>query len=159
VIVAAAIYAEYRCCYLPAVCNRVEKEAQATTIRALDLGSYRSASIARVTIDRLNRCAESWPTDVGGLMILAANQQILGRPDQAAQTYQSALIYDKRPELYLNLGLALAQAGRRDEARTALIRAAVFAPAMADEIPDAQLKSEVQSAVAARDAQIRGMRP
>jgi len=111
---------------------------------------------ARLTLEQLEKYRGMCPNDAAILMLIAANEQIRGRPDRAVESYRSALRFDRRPELYLNLGQALAQMHKRSEAREALLRAAIFAPVMAEEIEDIDLKAEVQRAVVERDAKIRG---
>ena len=134
----------------------VKSLAKEATIRAVQQEPVRSARTARATMDRLSLCRKLCSSDVAILMIIAANQGLLGENQLSAESYQRALQYDRRPELYLNLGLVMLDMHQREEARQVLTKAVAFAPEMAEEISDPQLKAEVQKAAAARDARIRG---
>ena len=64
--------------------------------------------------------------DIDYLMMRAANDRVLGNYEEARATYQEALRYDRRPELYYELGTTDLQLGRRDEGLDALYQAVLF---------------------------------
>ena len=100
---------------------------------------YYAVQLARKNAERVEPCIPQAPFMIDLYMIAALDRRVLGQYDQAARLYQRALEYDRRPELYLQLGLTDLQMNRRPEARKALERAILFAPSMLDEIDDAEI--------------------
>lgn len=62
---------------------------------------------------------------------------LLGRPEEAVEAYARALAIEPRPEIYLNLGRALAASGDEAAALDAFERAIVLAPGMLSQVPAA----------------------
>jgi tetratricopeptide (TPR) repeat protein len=84
------------------------------------------APIARANLVTLADCLQRRPGDVDFLMMRAANDRLLGNYADARSTYQEALRYDRRPELYYELGSVELQLGHRDEALETLYQAVLF---------------------------------
>jgi tetratricopeptide (TPR) repeat protein len=144
------VYALYTYAYLPLHCNIVEMQVETRTVNAYRApGSIRSEIVARNNLEDLRACSAAQPTNVNDAMLTAANFDVLGRNDLAVQQYQKALLYDRRPEIYLNLGLDLLQMGRGAEAQRALVTASLFNPELIDEIPYDDVRASVQREVSA----------
>src|SRR5512132_1561082 len=114
------------------VCARTENRTRtAFSNRVSDQNAH---ILARTSIDEIKPCLESDPTNVALYMIEAANFRILNRPEDAIAVYSRALQYDRRPELFLNLGLVQLETGRREEAIRNLELAVRFNPHVDSEI-------------------------
>jgi tetratricopeptide (TPR) repeat protein len=150
-----AIYLAYAFCWAPAICNHIERRLQALVMTAVDASAYRAPVLARTILDGVRECHDRCAPNTDIAMIKAASERLVGRPADAVRTYQSALRYASRPELYLNLGLALAEDHRREEAVKALMTAIEAAPSFSDGIPDGELKFNVENAIRERNRQLR----
>jgi Tfp pilus assembly protein PilF len=80
-------------------------------------------------------------------MDLAGSYRALDMNEKATSTYRTALSYDRRPELYFNLGQTLLTMGQKQAGIQNLITACLYDPVYYDEISQEQL--EVKSAVRA----------
>jgi len=151
VIVTASVllYALHEYCYVPLRCNVIEKQTEARTSRAYQsIGTRRANMMARKSLDDLKPCARACRTNVNYYMIKAADFRILGQSAAAVQEYERALHYDRRPELYFNLGLMLLETDRAAGER-ALVTAGLFNPATLEEIPYEDVRNEVKREVSA----------
>jgi tetratricopeptide (TPR) repeat protein len=90
------------------------------------------------------------PTSVDCRFILGSNLRLLFRHDEAVRVYREALDYDRRPELYLNLGMALVEAGRTEEAMEPLVLAGVFEPMYIPQIYPDEIRMRVDDIVSKR---------
>jgi tetratricopeptide (TPR) repeat protein len=85
---------------------------------------------------RLLRDAERRdPSELGVATALAGQYMLLEQYDQAIAEYRELLEREPRPEIYLNLGRALRESGRDDEARDAFEKAVRLAPGLRSELP------------------------
>jgi O-antigen ligase len=103
-------------------------EQMASAGRAVDLlmaGNFRLLREA----ERLD------PSEVGIAAALAGQYMLLEQWDQAIGEYRELLEREPRPEIYLNLGRALREASRDDEARDAFEKAVRLAPRLRSELP------------------------
>jgi tetratricopeptide (TPR) repeat protein len=140
VIPAAALLAApwliYHLCYLPYRCNRQVGIAKAQTERAWERsGEIDAAIMARNLVAQMRGCVEQMPGCLGcypepvvAYMIIGANLRILKLPDQALAAYRQALAIDRRPELYLQMGNSLMEAGNREAALRYFTLAVTFNP-------------------------------
>jgi len=147
VVAVGAGYFVYNCCWKRFLCNRTELRLQSrveSTLKIMD--EPKARFIARQTLDHVSTCMEVTPGNVNLYMIRAAALRILGRPAEAIADYQHALTLDRRPEIYVNLGGALEEAGREDEAIRESIVGVFLQPAMLDAAPDA-LKLKIDGAI------------
>jgi tetratricopeptide (TPR) repeat protein len=147
-VVAVLICALYAYCYMPLHCNILEKQIEARTLNAYRTpGTMGSQILARTNLEDLRMCSSTDRTNVNDYMIEAANLELLGRTGAAVQHYESALLYDRRPEIYLNLGLDLLEMGNAAAGERALVTAALFNPALIAEIPYDNVRASVQRQV------------
>jgi tetratricopeptide (TPR) repeat protein len=113
------------------------------------------AERTRANVERIQQALRLAPADVDLYMELAAEYRMLGRLDDAASSYRNALRYDRRPEIYRNLGEVDASLGDRDAAVDDFAHALAFAPSEEDLIPnyllpDVRRRAAVIVAAAAR---------
>lgn len=134
VIAAAAAWLVVHVCYYPWICNNEKATAHRTLERLYAHSDEVTARIAaRRVIETMDRCIATNPADVGQSMIRGAALRMLGRPGEAADEYRRALRYDRRPELYLNLGLSHLESGNEDAAVNQLVLASLtFRPYLFD---------------------------
>lgn len=154
-IAGGALWLSYAFCWAPAVCNRIEARLQTLAMTAADSEGYRTAILARAILDGVRECDDRCVPNTNIAMIKAVGERLVGRPADAVRTYQAALRYANRPELYLNLGNTLAQDDRPSEALPALLKAVKAAPGYADDIIDGELKLNVEEIVSERSARLR----
>lgn len=137
VLIAAAGFAVHRWCWLPYRCNQIEKAALRTTERTLEVGGgYTETVRARATAQRVLGCIEHVPTNVNLYMIVAANYRALGRYEDAIAMYRAALRYDRRPELYLNIGESYLAMGNANEAHRYFVATALFRIGIFKNVPE-----------------------
>jgi len=67
-------------------------------------------------------------------MVLGASLRQLGRNREAIAAYEAALQFDRRPELYLNLGQTQVAIGDSKSALQNFVRACIYFPAYLDEV-------------------------
>lgn len=125
-VVTAAVALVERCSYLPCRCNREEAYVRLRTEKIIDTPSVEAARMEQDNVDVLSRCIAQNPTDTTASMLLAANLRLLGRKQEAATVYAKALLYERRPEIYLGLGILQFELGQRDAALENLVRARMF---------------------------------
>ena len=133
VVPAAALLAApwliYHLCYLPYRCDRQVGIAEAQTERAWERsGQIDTAIIARNLVAQMRGCLGCYPELVNAYMITGANLRILKLPDQALAVYRQALGIDRRPEIYLQIGNTLMEAGNREAALGYFTLAVTFNP-------------------------------
>ena len=111
----------------PFACNRAAHRTRTRTERTLQLTDPTiAAERARVDVDDMSRCLRCTPASIEISMNEAANLRILGRNREAVDVYRNALRFDRRPELYMNLGETLIQLGERPEGMRMLLECARF---------------------------------
>ena len=156
VIVACAWLIVWRTVVLPYTCNIRLKSATDNLGATLSLsGNHtRAAEVARRTIVVLQPCVAACPDNVGAQMVLGASLRQLDRNREAIAAYETALQFDRRPELYLNLGQAQLGIGDSKSARKNFLLACLYFPAFLDEI--GEYRPEILQAVQAYQARIAG---
>ncbi len=158
VVVIFAAAALYHVAWLPYQCNRLRKplraEMEAVFGVSSRIDSHRAKVIARHDSAAAMACASRCPTNPDFLMIAAAGQRIIGRPEVAAELYERALRLDRRPEIYLGLGTSLLEIGRREAATEAFMTGGMFAPYTIDMIVDPSIRQQVRNAVEERDRRL-----
>ena len=100
------------------------------------LNQYRAAAIARTSLDMIEPCLERSSSEVDVYMIAAANYRTLGRLPDAVRMYKTALAYDRRPEIYYNLGIVELQLQQRPAAMADLLTAVRFSRMYMSDLPD-----------------------
>jgi tetratricopeptide (TPR) repeat protein len=111
----------------------------------------RRADLARQNLERAQQWILRCPNDLEIYMIAAASLRALGRSGEAVDMYERAAQLDRRPEIYLNLGEAQAEAGLINQAIPNLATAVIFDPSLIAEVPGI-LQQKVQDNVLARTA-------
>lgn len=116
-IAAAALIAIRHVSYTPVRCNDVMMNVGGQTLTMLTWTDQTRVTVAtRENLARLEPCRRELPWNVNLHMLVAANYSARDMHDKAVSEYQEALRYDRRPEIYLNLGTELIKTGRVDEA-------------------------------------------
>ena len=127
-IAALSLFALQRWCVEPFACNRVKGRVEPEIVAIAALPDNIELTIrARAMGEQIRRCLDHAPHDVDLHMEAAAVDQILHRPNDAITEYAEALQYDRRPELYLNLGLMQYQMGDKQGATQTLAHSLAFA--------------------------------
>ncbi len=118
VILVVCMGAFHRFVVLPYRCSHLKRNVEAIIQRFVvtEQPSLRLVEILRVARVEVHRCMRHMPHDLDLRMEAAACDLFLGRRPEAIEQYQAALRIDRRPEIYLNLGNTLFEAGRRREA-------------------------------------------
>ena len=112
---------------IPIRCNRMARVVRSRTLRNFHRADDFAARIqARDDGSRALACSAKMPQQIEFYMLAAANYRISGRLEDAAELYRKALQYEKRPEIYLNLGEVLLQNGQREAGLETLVTAATF---------------------------------
>jgi tetratricopeptide (TPR) repeat protein len=146
IVLSAAAYAVRSWVYAPFQCNRAEKQAElATEWAEKHSESFRGVEVGRQTIERMKHCIDVCPTSVDAYMVAAANDFILERLPEAIGNYEAALRYDRRPEIYYELGLAYLEAGQRERATSALFVWNLFYGQHTQVIPDPVVRADVET--------------
>jgi tetratricopeptide (TPR) repeat protein len=124
----------------PYRCNLRLKKATQTIlfIHRMDAGGLRVSESARGVVQSLQPCVAACPNNVAASMVLAGAYRFLGNRREAIAVYQSALRYDRRPELYYNLGQTQLEDGQTGSGLRNLITAVIHDPVYLDEISDHQ---------------------
>src|SRR5439155_319939 len=102
-------------CYRPLRCEVITKSIVARTSQMLDVRNSIAPLFARRHIEVLRQCIPCMRMSAVPYMAAAANSNTVGDHDQAIRFYEDALRYDRRPELYYNLGLTYVDVGRVEE--------------------------------------------
>jgi tetratricopeptide (TPR) repeat protein len=141
------LFGLYRCSYLPVRCSRDIHQSEVELVRAADHDDgYSSIVAARRALERLRGCFVR-PLGVDPPLLTALSYRFLQRHDLAIEWYQRALTVDRRPEVYLGLGIEQWKAGHRAEAIDTLTLACAFAPSMLDSIEDGVARQEVMKRI------------
>lgn len=142
-VVAAAValtgWSLFAFVWRPVHCNAEVSRIEADTLNAERLSDpYAKLVRARRNLQRLAalRCA----TEVRVPVLLAANEELVGRLEDAAKHYEQAVALEPRPEIYMALGNVQVQLGRVDAAVESYARALKFHPTFIDKIPSEELR-------------------
>ena len=145
---AATVYALERWTLHPLRCTYAASTG-AAMLEQSNPSDYRTRRAAHQLRVELEGCQCVSPPDVGTLMARAAAAQDDGDRIAAIAEYQNALRIDRRPEIYLRLGLLQHETGNDDDALNNLVRACAFNPAQLGDIPDDVLRLETQRRIRA----------
>ncbi len=136
-----------RLCIVPYRLNRTKKVVESVTRRSLEVNGPQGPLLARKSVEQLSPCLAATPDDIDCYMLLAANYGIMEKNADAARMYRAALQYDRRPEIYLDLGLTLLNLSQREAAVNSLVSAVIFNPGLINEIPYFEVRNEVETRV------------
>jgi tetratricopeptide (TPR) repeat protein len=144
-----ATLALYQCTYVPIHCSREVWRSEQRLSTSVDRSDrFAQASAANETLTRLSAC-DTRPLDVNVPMLIALSYRLLLRHDFAVRSYERALAIDRRPEIYLGLGMEQLEAGSRQAAVNTLLQACSFDPKLLDAIEDGQARVEVRKRILA----------
>jgi tetratricopeptide (TPR) repeat protein len=135
-IVAAALFGVDRVAIVPFRCNLLTHRVQLRTERIAAAGELSAKSVARQNLEELAACEAPCRYDTNFLLAKAANQLVLQDLAGAAASYQQALAVDRRPEIYLNLGLTQLDLLQTSEAVETLMEGARFNFSVNGEVPE-----------------------
>jgi len=149
-------WALVRWVYAPYHCIREIAAIGSTTLAADRTGvSSRAAVLAQESLSRARALQGSCRTNVMLYPLIAANEQILGRDDDAIATYRRALTIARRPELYREIGIIHLRHGRMDEALDEFVTGGRFNPHIIDGLAFPELEQQLAARLAAERLSIR----
>jgi tetratricopeptide (TPR) repeat protein len=141
----------------PCHCDVIINAVKQRTLRMLAHPGSGSGSLARTNLSKLESCLKDAPAIVQNYMVAAANARILENNALAATLYEAALRYDRRPEIYFNLGLVQLDLRRTEEALRNLELACACNADLVGEIPYSDIRNVIAARVYAREMRIRAM--
>ena len=134
VMMAAAGFAVHHLCVIPFRDNLVMGDVEKRMAVMESVDSYQATSLARRNLADLHRVASSRRLDPAWYLSYGANCEILGRWQEAADTYTRALAVEQRPEIYFSRGLVMLHLGQIDQATADMVRAVRFNPFLIDQV-------------------------
>lgn len=150
-IVAIAVAALIAGVVMPWLCaTRVARIAVATEAAWDAPRSAQSHAAAERHVAELRRCRWFVPTLIDCRFQEGLNLRLLLRHDEAARVYREALEIDRRPELYVALGITLVESGHAEEAITPFVNAGLFEPMYITDIYPEELRLRVDQIVSRR---------
>jgi tetratricopeptide (TPR) repeat protein len=111
---------------------------------ALDRDNQSVYQAARQVRADLHDCECVSPPDASIPTTLAAAAEASEDPRTAITEYQRALLIDRRPEIYFQLGLALEETLDRPAALENIVRACAFDPSRLKDIPYDEMRKEAE---------------
>lgn len=91
--------------------------------------------LVAANLELLRRASALDPTEIGIPIARGTQYLLLGNGSSAVQAYREALALEPRPEIYLNMGRALAASGRKGEALEQFRTALRLDPNLAQVVP------------------------
>jgi hypothetical protein len=149
-LVAATAAAFHYFVYLPAVCEIDATRSLAALERVADRGDASRRGVADEAERSLKRCQCLEGTNFKIAYATGTARHYRGDQSAAIDQYQLALAVDRRPEIYIDLGLAQLNALDRSAAMESFVAAGTFAPATLARIPFDDLRNEAVRQIRAR---------
>ncbi|MCU1227893.1 MAG: hypothetical protein JWO97_777 [Acidobacteria bacterium] len=151
ILLALAAFLAYRTAWLPYVCNITIRTVEARTAHLFKdrMPDYQRSAEARENHRLLSQCTSCETENVNVHLLAASNWSARGDGEMAVREYTNALRYDKRPELYFNLGMAQLDRGRFEEATVSLETAGFAQFSSIEDIPPGTIHDEVYRRVIA----------
>jgi tetratricopeptide (TPR) repeat protein len=141
--------------YRPYDCNRKLSALAARTVAAAETADgYQRTVRARRNLEELMPLREACPTAVRVPMLIGANEELVGRLEDAERSYRAALAIEPRPEIHVAIAKVAIQQGRVDDFVANYAAAVRFAPPILEEILPEELKKRVL-----RAAQVEAVTP
>jgi tetratricopeptide (TPR) repeat protein len=134
VIVLSAL-AIHRLVWVPLRCDIEARALEERTVDALSRTDGTKMILARETLERAGKASEQCGEDLHLYMIRGASLRILRRSEEAEAMFREALRIDRRPEIYLQLGLAQVESGKDTEAVESFRTAVEFQPIIMEQVP------------------------
>lgn len=113
---------------------RMLRQVELLSMAAIERGQM-PRGLVPANLELLRRASPLDPTQVGVPIARGTQYLLLNNGTSAARSYREALELEPRPEVYLNLGRALAAAGEREEARRNFRLALRLDPRLDPEVP------------------------
>ena len=132
-----AIVALWAFVIVPWQCSHVKRQSEYVilNLERMSNPSLNAIARSREISNRVQHCLAYMPDDLDLRFEAAASALAVGATDVAVEQYRAALKIDRRPEIYLNLGTALYNSGRKQEAAVAFARVYAFAGFMVNYDP------------------------
>lgn len=116
------------------VASRILQQVELISLAAAARGRAPSGLLP-ANLEALRRAAALDPLEIG-IPVARAGQHLLFRNYPAAiDAYRDAEALEPRPEIYLNLGIALIRAGRTEEGRRQIETAVRLSPSLSRQVP------------------------
>jgi len=142
-VIAATCYALDRWALRPLRCGHAASVGDATLDRKLQ-SDYQARRLAGQIRADLEGCTCVSPPDARIPMTLGAAAEAIDDSRTAITEYQRALQIDRRPEIYLHLGLTQQETPDRAAAIDNIVRACAFDPARLADIPYDDVRKETE---------------
>jgi tetratricopeptide (TPR) repeat protein len=137
--------------YAPVHCNaEVTALELQTDLAGNTTDSYERTVRARRNLERLAELRAMCPAEVRVPVIIATNEELVGRLEDAAAHYAEALRIEERPEIHAELGRVQVELGRVDQAVESYATAGRFHPLMLSSIGSEELLQRVQRRLGTR---------
>lgn len=149
-VIAAGAWASATFVFRPIACYRLKGQLYASSYRAFENRDERGRTQARANLEKLEMCLAPGCRNIPLFFLLAINNRTIDRHDAALGWYREALRYDKRPEIYANIGDTELAMGNREEAYQNYLTAALFFPAYLRLIDDPALQARVRDEILER---------
>ena len=150
VVIAAGVWASATFVLRPIKCYRLKGQLYASSYSSFENRDEQGRRQARANLEKLESCLAPGCRNIPLFFLLAINNRTVDRPDAALALYREALRYDKRPEIYANIGDTELAMGNLEGAYQNYLTAALFVPAYLRLIDDPQLQARVQDEVLKR---------
>jgi tetratricopeptide (TPR) repeat protein len=147
VIAALAAWAIYALAWRPLQCNALVQALSDSSYAGYETRNFTDLDAARRNLDTIQPCMTAGCRSVGILFLAAVNYRTIGRNEVALGLYQQALRYDRRPEIYTNIGDTYFTLGDREKAYDNYLTAALFHPEWLRFIDDGAMRVRVRDAV------------
>lgn len=134
---------------VPWGCNVTTKEMEAAMTEALR-GNPQARAYLVANTGKAERCRKHVRHDQSLNVAVASAYSLTGRSAEALAVYEDALRYDRRPEIYFNIGGIYLKTGYSEKAFDNFLTAARFNPGLADRISGDTMKSRVKYELAQR---------
>jgi tetratricopeptide (TPR) repeat protein len=151
-VAAAAVLAIARWCYLPISCDVMQKRIDKSTTALLENPNWLTGIKAHQNLTEIRHCMGVMPGKVSIYMTAAANSRLVGAPDEAIALYETALRYDRRPEIYANIAECQLSMNKKNDAVGNFVTAGMFSPVYIAGIDDYDVRMRVDEIVSKQRA-------
>lgn len=149
----AALMAIDGLCIVPYRCNQITKVGETAVTAALS-GNPSAQLFLRDQAPIFDRCIARQPENVELELLRGTTQSLFGDYEGALANYQRALRYDRRPEIYFDIGGAMLRLRRTEEAIDSYAIAVRFNPGLLGRISDPLIRSRVETRTASAQISI-----
>ncbi len=146
-IATLAIAAIDRAAYEPWRCSVVRRSLEPATLRLWTRQDSFMRPRARENAVLARACLRITPCDAAPYILAATNDRLTGDYLNAAAMYEQALRFDRRPEIYFDLGLMQLELARIADAEESFVQAGSFDPYTILDIPQEDIRNRVMERV------------